>query len=278
MVAKTGPSDQTGIMSPSIHPSAAIEKGASLADDVAIGPFCHVSAEAVLEAGVRLLSHVSVRGKAHVGAGCVLYPNVVLGGEPQSLGFGNDGASRLEIGAGTVLREGVTVSAGIPAHGGLTRVGPRSYMMAGVHIGHDAHIGEACVFANLVTIAGHCRIGNQVWMGGIAGLHQFTHVGDHAFIAAGSVVTSDVVPFAMASGNHARLVGLNVVGLRRRGFDKPEIHAIRAAYRDLFEGGGRFKDRLEAAKGAYSGSPHAATLIAFADSPRDGRRLCSAGV
>lgn len=264
-------------MSQSIHPSAVIEPGARLADDVEVGPFCHVGAEAEIGPGVRLVSHVSVRGRARIGEGCVLYPNVALGGEPQSLGFSDDGTSRLEIGAGTVLREGVTVSAGIPSHGGVTQLGPRCYMMAGVHIGHDAQIGEACVFANLVTIAGHCRIGNQVWMGGITGLHQFTHVGDHAFIAAGSIVTGDVVPFAMASGNHARLAGLNVVGLRRRGFDKPAIHAIRAAYRDLFEGGGRFGDRLKAARKTYADSPDAAAMVAFADSPRDGRPLCSTG-
>jgi len=256
-----------------IHPSAVIEDGAILHDGVSVGPFCHVGPRAVLGAGTRLISHASVIGSTTLGAGCTLHPHAVLGGMPQVIGLADTPDSRLEIGEGCVFREYATAHTGMPRFGGLTRVGAGCYIMIGAHIAHDCRIGSNVVMANNVSLAGHIEVGDNVWFGGLAAVHQFSRIGRGAFIGGGAIVVEDVIPFGSVVGNHARLAGLNTVGLKRRGFSKADLHQIRSAYKAVFEGGGLFRERVEAAAVTFADQPLALELVNFI---RDGgdRPIC----
>lgn len=264
-------------MSVQIHPSAVVAETARLGEGVEIGPFCEVGSDVELGAGVRLHARASVTGHTKVGAGCELHSGAALGGSPQSLGFIPDSASRLEVGAGCIFREFATAHTGTPAGGGVTRVGAEGYFMIGAHIGHDCQVGEKCVISNYVSLAGHVTLGREVWIGGHAAIHQFCEVGDHAFIAGGSILLADVIPFAMVSGHPAGLDGLNVRGLKRRGFSREAIGALRAACSQVFgPGEGTVAERAEAAKAAYPGDVNVAAMADFALAPRR-RGLCIAG-
>ena len=217
----------------SVHPTAVVEDGAKLAAGVEIGPFCMVGGSAVLGEGVRLFSHVVVSGNVEIGARTVVHPQAVLGGESQIRG--NDAPeARLVIGADNVLRESVTISCGSKRGGGVTTVGDRCYMMAYSHIGHDCRVGDNVTFGNGVQLGGHCEIGEGVIFGGLAAAQQFARVGRYAFISGLSGISTDVIPYGIAIGLHVRLGGLTLVGLRRRGIARANIHALRAAYRAIF--------------------------------------------
>jgi len=220
-----------------IHASAIVEDGAQLGAGVAVGPFCHVGSRVVLEDGVRLVSHVSIQGATRVGARTVVHPGAVLGGEGQIRG--NDFPDgRLEIGPDCVLREMVSMHCGSRKGGGLTRVGARGYFMANAHVGHDCHVGDDVTFANSVALGGHVTIGDRVIFGGLAAVQQFCRVGQGAMVGGLTGVNRDVIPYAMAFGDHAELAGLNLVGLKRRGLSRETINALRGAFRHIFYGSG----------------------------------------
>lgn len=250
-------------MSVEVHATAVVEKGALLHDGVRIGPFCHVGPMAELGAGTELISHASVIGNTKLGENCILYPHAVLGCGPQVLGLRAAADSRLEIGAGSVFREYATAHTGSPKHGGLTKVGKSCFIMIGAHIAHDCVIGDNVVMANNVSLAGHIEVGDNVWFGGLAAVHQFSRIGRNAFIGGGAIVVEDVIPFGSVVGNHAKLVGLNTVGLKRRGFSKSDLHEIRSAFKAVFEGDGLFKDRLAKAAQNFADKKLAMELINF---------------
>ena len=235
----------------SLHPTSVVEDGAVIGAGVEIGPFCHIGPRAVLEDGVRLRSHVSVTGITRIGARCDLYPGVALGGEGQIRG--NDFADgRLEIGEDCVLREMVSMHVGSRKGGGLTQVGPKGYFMANSHVGHDCRVGEGVTFANSVALGGHALIGDGVIFGGLAAVQQFCRVGKGAMIGGLTGVNRDVIPYAMAFGDHVELAGLNLIGLKRRGLSRDTINAMRATFRSVFYGeGGSVTDRARAAKAKY---------------------------
>jgi UDP-N-acetylglucosamine acyltransferase len=258
-----------------VHPSSVVEDGAVIGTGVEIGPFCHVGADAVLEDGVRLRSHVSVTGFTRIGAGCDLYPGVVLGGDGQIRG--NDFTEgRLEIGAACVLREMVSMNVGSRKGGGLTKVGPRGYFMANSHVGHDCQVGEGVTFANSVALGGHVEIGDGVIFGGLAAVQQFCRVGKGAMVGGLTGVNRDVIPYAMAFGDHAELAGLNLIGLKRRGLSRDTINAMRATFRSVFYGTGRsLSDRARAARDKYRDVVEVGEMVDFilADSKQE---LCLA--
>jgi UDP-N-acetylglucosamine acyltransferase len=247
----------------SVHPTAVVEDGAAIGAGVEIGPFCHVGPRAVLEDGVRLRSHVSVAGITRIGARCDLYPGVAVGGDGQIRG--NDFADgRLEIGEGCVLREMVSMHVGSRKGGGLTRVGAKGYFMANSHVGHDCHVGEGVTFANSVALGGHVEIGDGVIFGGLAAVQQFCRVGKGAMIGGLTGVNRDVIPYAMAFGDHVELAGLNLIGLKRRGLSRDTINAMRATFRSVFYGeGGSIADRARAAKGQYAGVAEVGEMVDF---------------
>jgi UDP-N-acetylglucosamine acyltransferase len=246
-----------------IHPTSIVEDGARLADGVEIGPFCTVGRDAVLAEGVRLLSHVVVTGKTEIGARTAVHAHCVLGGEAQIRG--NDAPdARLVIGADNVIREGVTISVGSRKGRGVTVVGDRCYLMAASHIGHDCRVGNDVTFANGVMLGGHVDIGDGVIMGGLAAAQQFGRVGRYAFISGLSGISTDVIPYGIAIGLHVRLGGLNLVGLRRRGIPRANIHALRAAYRAIFlEGSGSIQDNAKRAAEQWGGVPEVMEVVDF---------------
>jgi len=217
-----------------VHPTAIVEDGAKLGAGVEIGPFCLVGAQVQLGDGVRLLSHAIVKGRTTIGARTVIHPQAVLGGEGQIRGNDFDGA--LIVGDDCVIREGVTMSCGGRRGGGVTTVGNNGYFMTMSHVGHDCHVADDVTFTNAAVLGGHCEIGQGVIMGGLSAVQQFCRVGRGAMIGGITGVNRDVIPYAMAFGDHVELAGLNLIGLKRRGLSREVINAMRATFRLIFRG------------------------------------------
>jgi UDP-N-acetylglucosamine acyltransferase len=252
-----------------IHSTAIVEDGAALADDVEIGPFSLIGRHTWLGAGVRILSHVVIAGHTKIGARTIVHPHAVLGGGPQFRGDpGTD--ARLVIGEDNVLREHVTMNGGSVKGGGLTEVGDRGYFMAYSHVAHDCHIGNGVTFANSVALGGHVNIADGVNIGGVSAVQQYSRIGRNAFIGGLTGVPDDVIPYGMVWGDHARLEGLNLIGLKRRGVPRERIHALRGAYRAIFFGPGRLLDRAREAGERWKGFAEVEEVVVFilADSKR----------
>lgn len=247
----------------SIHPTAIVAPGAELADGVEIGPYCIVGGEVKLGAGVRLRSHVVIEGQTEIGAGSEIYPFAMLGGAPQHSGHKPGDPSPLYVGARNLIREHVTMHGGSAFGRGFTRTGDDCAFYVGAHIGHDCVVGDHVTMTNAATLGGHVQIGDHVIMGGLAAVQQRGRVGRHAFIGGLAGVVSDVIPFAMVWGNHARLEGLNLVGLKRRGFPRETINSLRAAHKALFETEGLFQDRVEAVAEEFAGCAEVMEIIDF---------------
>lgn len=228
-----------------VHPSAMIDVGARIGAGVRIGPFAVIGPEVVLHEGVEVKSHAVVTGWTEVGAGSVIFPFAVVGEVPQDLKYQGE-RTRLTVGARCRIREGATLNTGTAGGGGITRVGDDCLLMTGAHVGHDAQVGDRVILANQVAIAGHCQIGDDVIIGGLSGIHQWVRVGKGAIIGALTMVTNDVIPHGLVQAPRGELEGLNLVGLKRRGVDRGEIAALRAAYEALRSGEGAFLDRARA--------------------------------
>ncbi|WP_434618834.1 acyl-ACP--UDP-N-acetylglucosamine O-acyltransferase [Azospirillum sp. B2RO_4] len=231
-------------MTVSIHPSAIVDPAAKLGEGVDIGPFCVVGPDVTLGDGVRLVSHVAVDGRTTIGAETVIYPFASIGHRPQDLKFHGE-PSELVIGARNQIREHVTMNPGTEGGGMITRVGDDGLFMMGSHVAHDCIVGDHVIMANNATLGGHVTLGDYVIIGGLSAVRQFVRIGSHAMIGGMSGVENDVIPFGLVMGDRARLAGLNLVGLERRGFKKDDIHALRAAYRMLFGPEGTFAERVE---------------------------------
>ena len=248
-----------------IDPTALIAPGARLGEGVEIGPFCRVGPEVVIGPGARLVSHVVADGHTSIGAGAVLYPFCTVGLPPQDLKYRGE-PTRTEIGARTQVREHCTIHRGTVTGSGITRVGEDCLLMAVVHVAHDCAIGNGVIIANNVVMGGHVEIGDHAVIGGAAAIHQFVRIGRAAMVGGVSGVEADVIPFGTVMGNRARLAGLNVVGLRRRGFDKAQIHLLRDAFRTLFRSEeGSFAERVEEVRARYGSDRLVAEILAFID-------------
>ncbi len=252
-----------------IHPTAIIEDGAEISDDARIGPYCVIGPKAKIAAGAELKSHVTVSGRTTIGERTIAHPFAALGGPPQHVGYKGEDTS-LVIGADNIIREHATMNAGTAAGRGETRVGDRGYFMGNAHVGHDCIVGDNAILGPSAALGGHVVIGERVFIGGLAAVHQNNRVGDFAFIGGLAAVTTDLIPYGSAWGNHAHLDGLNIIGLKRRGAPRDLIHDMRAAYNLLFHGAGVFKDRVEQAECEFGHRPEVARIIAFikAEAPR----------
>ncbi len=226
-----------------VHPTAIVEDGARVAGDVTIGPYCTVGPQVTLAEGVVLVSHVAVAGNTSVGAGTRVWPFASIGHQPQDLKFRGE-ESWLEIGSGCMIREHVTMNPGTSGGGLHTRVGSNCLFMMGCHLGHDCRIGDNVIMANNTILAGHVEIGEFAFLGGLSAVHQYVRIGAHSMVGGMSGVDKDVIPFGSVIGNRAELGGLNLVGLKRRGFGRDVIHALRGAYRMIFHGEGSGEGRL----------------------------------
>lgn len=245
-----------------IHPTAIIDPRATLADSVEVGPYCCVGPNVSLADGVVLQSHVSLTGDVTIGVRTMIHPFAVIGAPPQHLGYKGE-ATRVEIGAECIVREQATIHRGTLAGGGVTRIGDRCFLMSGAHVGHDCAIGDQVVIASHATLGGHVKVGAHVFIGGVCGVHQHSRIGDFAMIGGCAAVTTDVIPYGSAIGNHAALEGLNIIGMKRRGLPRDAIHHVRRAYRRLFWGEGAFTERVDSVATEFTASAEVARIVAF---------------
>jgi UDP-N-acetylglucosamine acyltransferase len=252
-----------------IHPTAIVASEAKLASEVEIGPYCVVGPQVTLGERVRLRSHVVIEGDTELGADCEVYPFAVLGAAPQHSAYKGE-RTRLVIGARNLIREHVTMHTGSPIGRGVTSVGNDGLFYVGAHVAHDCQVGDHVVMTNAATIGGHVRVDDHVIMGGLCAIQQYSRIGRHAFIGGMAGVNNDVIPYGSVWGNHAHLEGLNLVGLKRRGFSREQINTLRAAYRMLFADEGTFQERLDDTAGAFGHSAEVMEIIDFirADSAR----------
>ncbi len=246
----------------SIHSTAIIEDGAIVAEDAIVGAYCHVGPRVRLEAGVVLAPHVVVEGATVLGARTKVHSFSVLGGPPQHLGYkGED--TKLIIGEDNIIREHVTMNIGTIDGRGETRIGDSGMFMTGCHVAHDCIIGDHVIFANNATLGGHVVIGDQAFLGGLCAIHQFCRVGDNAFVGGAAAAPTDLIPFGSATGNHANLSGLNIIGMKRRGFSRETIHALRNAYKEIFQGAGTFLECVSRAEEKYGAFEEVMEIIRF---------------
>jgi UDP-N-acetylglucosamine acyltransferase len=260
-----------------VHPSSIIAGGASIGAGVRIGPFCTVGPDVVLEDGVELISHVAVDGRTRIGPGAKIFPFSTVGLAPQDLKYKGEDTETI-IGARTQIREHCSIHRGTVTGSGVTRIGADCLLMAVVHVAHDCEIGDGVIISNNVVLGGHVVIGERAVIGGAAALLQFVRIGKGAMVGGVSGVPADVVPYSFVFGTRARQVGLNMVGLRRRGLEKGQLHRIRAAYKHIFHGEGLFTTRVAETASLYGDDPYVADMLEFIANPgRQGLITVTAG-
>ena len=245
-----------------IHPSAVVDPTARLGADVHVGPFCIVGPDVELGDRVRLVSHAVVEGRTTIGSGTVIYPFASIGHPPQDKKYKGE-PSELVIGADNTIREHVTMNPGTEGGGMVTRVGDRGWFMMGAHIAHDCQVGNDVIMANHATLAGHVIVGDHAILGGLCAVLQFVRIGAHAMIGGLAGVEADVIPFGMVKGDRAYLAGLNLVGLERRGFQRTEVNALRAAYKTVFGQENTMAERIQEAVETFPQSTLVTDLVSF---------------
>jgi UDP-N-acetylglucosamine acyltransferase len=254
---------------PQIHPTAVVAPRAVLAEDVTIGPYCVVGEHVALDTGVTLRSHVVVGGHTTIGSGTRIFPFASIGLEPQDLKYRGE-ESLLVIGRNNTIREYATINPGTAGGGMITRVGDNCLLMVGSHVAHDCQIADHVIMANNATLAGHVVIDDYAVLGGLCAIHQYVRIGRHAMIGGMSGVERDVIPYGQVMGDRARLCGLNIIGMQRRGFSREDIQGLRNAYQVLFASDGTLSDRVNETAGRFGGIAPVDDIIGFirADSSR----------
>jgi UDP-N-acetylglucosamine acyltransferase len=252
-----------------VHPTAIVASGACLAPDAVIGPYCVVGEQVELGPGVTLAAHVVIGGRTTIGAGTRIFPFASIGQQPQDLKYRGE-ESLLVIGSRNTIREYVTMNPGTAGGGMVTSIGDDCLFMVGVHVAHDCQIADHVIMANNATLGGHVVVEEYAFLGGLCAVHQFVRIGRHAMIGGMSGVERDVIPYGQAIGNRARLIGLNIIGMQRRGFTREDIQGVRNAYQLLFHSPGTLNDRIGETAERFAGIGPVDDIIQFirADSSR----------
>ncbi len=219
-----------------IHATALVDPQAEIDASVRIGPYCVIGPDVRIGAGTVLDSHVVIDGRTTIGCDNHVHAFSVVGGAPQDKKYAGE-PTRLEIGARNTIREYCTFSLGTAQDEGVTRVGDDNWIMAYVHVAHDCQVGNQTIFANNATLAGHVQVGDWAILGGFTAVHQFCKIGAHAMLGMNTSLSQDVPPFMLVSGHPATPFGINIEGLKRRGFSREQIGALRAAYKTLYKTG-----------------------------------------
>jgi UDP-N-acetylglucosamine acyltransferase len=256
----------------SVHPTAIVDARATFGAGVQIGPFCTVGPDVILGDRVRLISHVVIDGRTTIGEDTIVFPFATLGLPPQDLKYKGE-PSTLTIGARNRIRENVTMNPGTEGGGMATQVGSDCLFMVGSHVAHDCIVGDHVIFANNGTLAGHVVMGDYSFIGGNSAIHQFVRIGAHAWIGGMTGVERDVIPFGQAVGDRARLTGLNLVGLERRGFPRDDIQDMRTAYRMIFGPDSTLAERVEEVAGQFAANPFIMQIVDFIRA-KSSRGLC----
>jgi UDP-N-acetylglucosamine acyltransferase len=255
-----------------IHATAVVDPSAKLGTGVKIGPFCVIGPDVELGDGVVAHSHAVITGRTGLGANCQVYPFASIGQTPQDVKYHGE-PSTLSIGPNTIIREHVTINPGTEGGHMATKVGANCLLMIAAHVAHDCELGNNVTLVNGATLGGHVTIGEGAIIGGLSAVHQFVRIGAYAFVGGMSGIAADVIPFGMAIGNRANLYGLNIVGLKRKGFPREQIHELRQAYRMLFSSEGTLMERLDDVEHMFSTNPLAKQIIDFIKTQSD-RSFC----
>jgi len=245
-----------------IHPTAIIEDGATLGAGVSVGPYSIIGAQVTLGDGVEIGGHVVIAGKTRIGARTKIYPFAAIGHGPQHTAYKGEDVS-LVIGENCTIREHVTMHAGTPGGGGVTSVGNNGLFLVGSHVAHDCHVGNNVIMINNATLGGHVEVGDFAYLGGLSAVHQFVRLGQHCIIGGMTGVENDVIPYGSATGDRAVLVGLNIVGLKRRGFARETVHTLRTAYRLLFADEGTLSERVGDVEELFKDVPEVMDIVTF---------------
>ena len=260
-------------MSNAIHPTAIIDPKAEIDPSCVIGPYCVIGPKVRLDKDVELKSHVVVDGLTHIGEGTVIFPFASIGTPPQDLKYAGE-ESRLMIGRHNRIREHVTMNPGTKGDHLETRVGDNGLFMVGAHVAHDCQVGDHVILANNATLAGHVHVGDHAIIGGLSAVHQFVRIGEHVMIGGMSGVENDVIPYGLVMGERARLAGLNLIGLERRGFPREDVHVLMKAFKRLFnDADGTLAQRVQAVADEYPDHQLVQDVIAFAGKEKS-RPLC----
>lgn len=247
-------------MSTTVDPRATVSPKAHLGDGVTVGPFTVIEDDVVVGNGCRIAASAYIANGARIGRNCIFHHGAVVSNVPQDLKYAGE-ETTLEIGDNTVVREFVTLHKGT-AETGKTVIGSDCLLMANAHVAHDCRVGNNCIFANLVALAGHVTVGDWVIIGGGTPVHQFTHIGIHAMVGGAFRVTKDVPPYVLAGREPMRYEGVNVIGLRRRGFTSGQIETIENAYRVLYSSGMMYSDAVRKIESDF---PPTAEITAILD-------------
>jgi len=252
-----------------IDPRAVVHEDAELGVDVFVGPFCVIGAGAVIGDRTRLESHVVLDGKLTLGADCSVAPFASLGGPPQDLKYKGE-PTGLAIGERNQIKEYVTISRGTVSGGGVTRIGDDNLLMAYTHVAHDCQIGSRVVFANQATLAGHVEVGDDATIGAACGVHQFCRIAKHAFIGGYSTIVKDALPWVLTSGDRAVSHGINIVGLKRKGYPPETIDAIKRCYMTLFRSKLLLDEAVAKVEAEFGGVPEVRYFLDFVTSSQRG--------
>lgn len=257
-------------MSTQIHPSSVVSSKAQLGENVSIGPFCLVEDTAVIGDGTKLISHAVVGEHTTVGSDCIIYPHASVGLPPQDLKYAGEPTTAV-VGDRTTIRECVTINRGTTALG-TTIVGSDCLLMAYSHAAHDCVVGDHVILANSVNLAGHVEVQDWAIIGGVCGVHQFVRIGKHSMIGGVSRLLKDVPPYTLSGRIPQVVEGLNLVGMRRRGFTKDQIEAISDFYDALYKRGLNNTDAMERYEAEFEGNvnPLVAEIIEFIRSSKRG--------
>jgi UDP-N-acetylglucosamine acyltransferase len=256
-------------MQPRIHPAAIVAPGAVIAEDAEVGPFAVIGAEVKIGSGTIVGSHAVIEGRTTIGERNRIFQFAALGAIPQDLKYQGE-RTELRIGDDNQIREFTTLHIGTEGGGGLTSVGNHNLLMNFSHVAHDSHIGNRAILANGATLAGHVIVEDHVIVGGLAAVHQFVRLGESSMLGGGAMVVQDVPPFCVVQGDRAGLVGLNIEGLRRRGFSEEEMRALRSAYRSLFRSGLIVREAVRKVREEQPPSPAVDRLLEFVEASKRG--------
>ena len=252
-----------------IHATAIIDSKAELGSNVEVGPYSIIRQNVSIGAGTVIGPHVIIEPYVNIGQDCHIFQYAAIGAAPQSRKFKGE-KSDVKIGRGTIIREFVTIHRGTEFGGGLTEVGEENFLMAYTHIAHDCITGKKVIFANNATLAGHIIVGDNATIGGLVAIHQFVRIGNYAYVGGKSAVVKDIPPYVIASGDRAKLHGLNSVGLKRHGFSQETLSLLKKAYRIIFRIGITLNEAIERIGAEVEQTPEVVNLIDFIKSSRRG--------
>ncbi len=253
----------------SIHPTAIIHKNAELDSSVEVGPYAIIGEHVRIGKDTKIRSHVVIDGWTTIGESNTIYPFAAIGLEPQDLKFKGE-KTTLEVGNHNTIREYATLHRGTESGGGITRIGSHNVMMAYIHVAHDCLLGDHIIMSNAATLAGSIVVGDHAILGGLCAVHQFVKIGSYSMIGGCSCVVQDVPPFVSVAGNHAKMYGLNSLGLKRHGFSQDQISTLKSTYKLLFRSGKIMREAIQTGRKKWPDNVHVEKFLSFVEKSERG--------